>query len=145
MDFSDFNYKLQGVISDLEAVKVQAVELVARELTEINKEQLLAGETSKGQSIAPSLRSFQYALEKKAKGGKAPAGIPDMKNTGAFQRAMFLVADPGTYEIGSTDDKYQDLTEKYADIMGIADKNQAKAHELTTGAMAKVVKEVIGL
>ena len=145
MTFSDFNNKFQLFVSDLNKNMGLVVQANEKPLVQINRDQLLSGNTNEGKPIEPTLRSFMYADEKKKKGGKAPFGIPDMKNTGAFQDAMILETDDRNYYILSTDDKTSDLTKKYKGLFGISPNNQAKAQAVNMVKLAQLLKQATGL
>lgn len=87
------------------------------------RDQMRKGERSDGEEITPGLLSNAYAQEKKASGGIAQMGVPDLKDTGAFQNAITYEVSEGVVYFNSTDEKTEDLVEKYTeDIFGLSDK-----------------------
>ena len=145
MLFSAFNDKYQTFVSNIHDNMRIAVESNEKPLVQINRDQLLIGTTNEGKTIEPTLRSMVYAVEKKKRGGIAPAGIPDMKDTGAFQDAMILLTDDRDYHITSTDDKTPDLTKKYKGLFGISPDNKVKAQNINTKKLAEMLKKATGL
>ncbi len=131
--------------ADIEAMQEQVVLDNDNALTDLNREQLLMGLTSKGATIAPSLASFVYAKNKKERGGRAPFGVPDMRNTGAFQREMQIDVDSGGYSFFSTDEKAAMLNEKYRDLFGLTVANIKRARNICTAALAVMYKKYLGL
>jgi len=84
MKFTEFNDKVQMFVSDLNSHMGEAVQANEAGIVNLNRAQLLKGEDVKGELLIP-LRSLPYALEKKRKGGKAPTGIADLKDTERFK------------------------------------------------------------
>jgi hypothetical protein len=69
------------------------------------------------------LRNNRYANLKKAKGGKAPKGIADLKNSGDFYRGIKASANQTTFTLTSTDSKKDLLIQKYTnEIFGYSSK-----------------------
>ena len=137
MTIRELNERLQQAWSEIEDLKRRAVLDNEAAIVDLNRKQMEVGQTSRGELIEPDLALFHYAREKKQRGGRAPFGVPDLKNTGAFHAAMIMEVDGDSYYIGSTDEKEPDLTAKYRDIWGLTKENQAKAQELTTRSLSK--------
>jgi len=105
-----------GAILLHEATAIQKSEKV---LVNLNKDQMLKSKTANDTTIKPKYSSG-YAAYK-------GFDFPDLKDTGDFQKDMFLVAKQGEFFINSIDWKAPELETKYDNIFGIAPINNAKA------------------
>jgi len=145
MKFSDFNFKFQLFVSDLNKNMALAVEQNEKPLVQLNRDQMQIGVNAEGKTIG-AYRSVSYAKFKKEMGSKAPYRVPDLLLTGAFQRDMILEVDEKDYFITSTDDKTDSLIEKYSDkIFGIGPDSKVQAQSLNTKKLAELLKQATGL
>ena len=90
----------------------------ALEVIRLNQAQLY----DKGQDITGArLKGYEQPWYIAYKLGKNPAGVTDLKDTGALYDAMYLDVEPETFEVGSQDEKEMDLQGKYGkDIFGLS-------------------------
>ena len=120
-NLSKFNAELTETI-------VNSMQSNSAEICDLNTDQLSKGQYIEGGLISPELRRPSYAENKKKKGGKAPEGVPDLKDTGDFYSGWYTKPVKDGLEIGSKDEKSDDLERKYADsssnIFGIPDKDK---------------------
>jgi hypothetical protein len=91
----------------------------APKFTEQQREQLERGLTADGETIRPRYQNAGYARMKQAMNSKPGLGNPDLKLTGSFHRQIFIDprVDSGVIVVGSTDEKAEDLEEKYGGII----------------------------
>lgn len=110
--------------AQLEAALLTIIQKHSAEIIDLELFQLRAGITNKGTEVQPPYQSESYAEFKKTLN---PAGVVDLKLTGAFWEGFFMKADKFPITFGSTDEKTPELVEKYGeDIFGVYDKNAIK-------------------
>lgn len=99
------------------------------EIEELQAEQMQLGLDSDGLFIG-ELRSPSYARIKKARGGIAPSGQVDLRNTGAFQKGIKArIANKAVF-LDSNESKTPELTEKYSEeIFGLNEESIQKMKE----------------
>lgn len=116
------------------------------EMIKAQRYQMRKGERSDGEEITPGLLSDAYARDKKAGGGLAPMGVPDLKDTGAFQNAITYEVSEGVLYFTSTDEKTEDLVEKYSeDIFGLSDKTFITVRPSLWKAMREYCLKTLGI
>ena len=99
------------------------------EVEELQTEQMRLGQDSNGLFIG-ELRNPAYARNKKARGGIAPFGKVDLRNTGAFQRGIKAKVSQNAIFLDSSDSKRGDLTDKYEEtIFGLNQESIKKMKE----------------
>ena len=145
MSVRELNEKMQTTWSEIDTLKVDAIQDNEAAIVDLNRGQMEVGLTIKGDAISPEYRLFSYASEKKKMGSRSPFGIPDLKLTGDFHEGMFLEVDDRQYFIGSSDEKAGALAAKYKDIFGLTEENKEKAKALTTISLSKRWREAVGL
>ena len=92
----------------------------SKRVLDMNKEQLLQGEDSKGEMLMP-YRSVAYADMKLTYNS---LGVTDLKLEGSFHNGFFLNADNFPFYIFSRDEKTRKLVGKYGiDIFGLDENN----------------------
>lgn len=133
-----FNVKIENLV-------LEAVEANEQALTDLNREQMRRGMTAEGTAIVPDLRNKLYADAKKQAGGRAPFGTPDLYLTGSFQERMQMDVDSRSYEFGSTDEKADKLSEKYANIFGLTKENKDMAKVITTKTLGELWRKAVGI
>lgn len=118
--------KISNTISgNLKQVADDAISYATADMADMNVEQMLSGIAANGRPITPEYRSDAYAQFKRATGGKAPFGTPDLHLTGDFHEGLFARYDGNSIVFGSTDSKAGDLADKYGnDIFGLTDENK---------------------
>lgn len=91
---------------------------------ELNQDQLLGG-TDAFQEKLKEYRDDEYAELKNRMNPKPGYGTPDLKFTGDFYKGFFIDVmslDEGYFELDSTDEKAESLTERYGEaIFGLDD------------------------
>ena len=93
-------------------------------IEDMQRFQMQQGLDSDGDVIG-YLRSSIYARAKKNKGGIAPVGHVDLKDTGAFQSKIKARIVHGAVLLDSSDSKTDDLVEKYGeDIFGFNEESK---------------------
>lgn len=117
------------------------------ELINLNTAQLELGQYFDGEPIQPDLRNDVYAGYKKGKGGKAPFGIPDLKDSGDFYSGFQMVIEGTEYSFKSSDWKNAHLTEKYSPkIFGLSEESKSKfAQETLFQQLKTYITNITGL
>lgn len=140
MDFSGLYKKLKAL--KIEKLIDRAVLLNKEEIIDANTAQLSKGLRSDGSEISPGLANPFYAKEKKSSGGKAPLGVPDLKDEGDFYEGFYLESDSDGFEIGSKDSKESALQGKYGDkIFGLSDQSKENLKPQITEELITLIKE----
>ena len=122
---SQIDSYIESIVDDNEAL----LDLNRRQLKEEHK-------TAKGKPVSPQY-SRSYAAFKGFK-------TPNLFLTGEFQRAFTIEAKGKAFNISSSDDKTEKLTDKYGtDIFGISKEDQQDAQAITIKELAKVYKKVV--
>jgi len=86
----------------------------------MNRQQMIDGEDSKGNEIAPSYFSPTYSAFKNKLNPRPGLGTPDLRKTGRFQDLMKFIKKGKKYFITSIDQKTGMLVTKYGeDIFGL--------------------------
>ena len=81
----DTTYKaVTTIVNNIEKYKSNSIDDALPYLADLNIEQRAKGLNADGQLITPGLRNEAYANAKKSRGGRAPFGTPDLKDTGDF-------------------------------------------------------------
>ena len=74
------------------------------------------------------MRNEAYANAKKSRGGRAPFGTPDLKDTGDFNSGQYAKKSGKMINFSSTDDKNSDLVAKYGEkIHGLTEESREEA------------------
>ena len=103
----DITQELTGEL--VEIGKEMAIECVNVELSEVGKNQII------------------YST-KKSRGGRAPFGTPDLKDTGDFNSGQYAKKSGKMINFSSTDDKNSDLVAKYGEkIHGLTEESREEA------------------
>lgn len=93
------------------------------EIEDLNAEQLELGEDAKEDPLA-KYRNPDYARFKKGMGSLS-SPVADLKLTGKYHKAITVKKTGGAeYQIINTDSKFQELSEKYRDHLGISDRSK---------------------
>lgn len=112
----------------------------------LQKDQLKAGKTNKGDTIRPRYRSPKYARVKNEMNPLPGIGVPDLFLTGKFYSG--IDAEPGrdVIDIISKDSKGPELENKYPNIFGLGTnfKKQYLEEDLRPKVMSKI-SSVTGL
>ena len=127
--FADLKERLRSL--PIEDFIREVVEDNKEELADMNIAQLELGQDSEGELIRPELRNPGYAKMKKYKGGKAPLGTPDMKDTGSLYNKTNAEVRGNKIYFGSTDSKAPKLIKKYGKLFGVQDEGQEQFSQET--------------
>ena len=116
-------------------------------IAELNKLQLSEGKYRTGEYLNPLYSNPFYANYKQGLNSTPPSGVPDLRLTGSFYDAFHVNLDGMYYEIDSTDNKSEELKEKYSDdIFGLSEENKAiYALEYLFDEIAKYITSETGL
>jgi hypothetical protein len=107
---------MQSIGSDAVAANTEVV-------ADLNRKQLMAGLTKKGEKIEPKYRSKPYASQKTYLNSRPGAGTPDLKLTGAFHRSIEARAYASQLELMAGDKKAPRLIIRYPGILGLTPDN----------------------
>jgi hypothetical protein len=120
--FDEIIDRLKRIESELSKTLVNVINENDKELEDAQRNQMAVGKNALNKNIG-RLRNQKYASIKKAKGGKAPKGIADLKNNGSFYKGIKASANQTTFTLTSTDSKKDLLTQKYTnEIFGYSSK-----------------------
>lgn len=114
--FSILIDNVNEIIDNLEPLIVQEMKREEAQIIDMNTAQLSEGKLDNDTFIQPELKSEEYAKEKKAMGGKAPLGVPDLHNEGNFYSGFFTKEEKDGLSISSSDEKTDKLEKKYSNI-----------------------------
>lgn len=125
----DTTYKaVTTIVNNIEKYKSNSIDDALPYLADLNIAQRAKGLNSDGQLITPGLRNEAYANAKKSRGGRAPFGTPDLKDTGAFNSGQYAKKSGKMINFGSTDEKNSDLVAKYGEkIHGLTEESREEA------------------
>ena len=128
MLYDSLNKAINTITRGIEGYKSAAINESLPYFADLNIEQRLQGKRADGQFITPELRNETYAAAKLSKGGKAPFGTPDLKDTGDFNSGQFVKKQGKTLLFSSTDDKNSGLVKKYGEeIHGLSEESRQEA------------------
>ena len=138
----DTTYKaVTTIVNNIEKYKSNSIDDALPYLADLNIAQRAKGLNSDGQLITPGLRNEAYANAKKSRGGRAPFGTPDLKDTGAFNSGQYAKKSGKMINFGSTDEKNSDLVAKYGEkIHGLTKESRQEA--LTDQLIPYVIYEI---
>ena len=143
----DTTYKaVTTIVNNIEKYKSNSIDDALPYFADLNIEQRLQGKRADGQMITPGLRNEKYAEAKVSRGGKAPFGTPDLKDTGDFNSGQFVKKQGKTLLFSSTDDKNKDLVDKYGEeIHGLSEESREEAlnDQLIPTVLFYIEKELI--
>jgi len=103
---------------DTDVVITQAMQATEQDLAEANRDQLFNGFDRDGKRLN-RYRSDVYARKKNSRNPLPGYGNPDLRNTGAFYQGIRVTVNGNTVEVGSSDDKEEQLQVKYGNIFGL--------------------------
>lgn len=123
-------------ISDMERIVMRnALDRVKSEIEDVQKFQMQLGQDANGGAIGV-LRNVAYGRKKKQKGGIAPLGAVDLRDTGAFQDAIDAQIVPGAILLDSSDPKTSELIEKYGEeIFGLNEDSKERLNAVLIPAI----------
>ena len=120
--FDEIIDRLKRVEVELSKTLVTVINDNNKELEDAQRDQMAVGKNALDKNIG-RLKNQRYASIKKARGGKAPKNIADLKNKGDFYRGIKASANQTTFTLTSTDNKKDLLIQKYTnEIFGYSDK-----------------------
>lgn len=130
---------------DINEAAMEILSELSGDIEEVQKGQLLHGETPEGTKITPDYASPDYEAYKYAMNGLAGLGTPDLRLTGAFYNGVYFRVNGTEWEISSTDSKTEELEEKYRPIFGLQEKKKDSIRELITKKLKEDVEKLLGL
>ena len=111
--------------------------------TDWQRDRLFHGFYANGEPIVPPYTDFTIRI--KASKGQETDRVT-LLDTGAFYAGIFAKVEGEELVIDSTDGKSGDLKEKYGDdIFGLLNEEKAESMEMTSDAMCRYVKNIVGL
>lgn len=115
----------------------------SRFILDLNREQLMHGEDSRGRKLL-KYDSKEYADFKKKLN---PKGVTDLKLTGAFHESFTLDASEFPIEFGAADEKTTKLVAKYGqDIFGLSEESKEILEVVKLrDAAIRLYKKIYGL
>jgi len=127
MTVAEYVRRLTDAIDTMPHAIKNAIDETGNVIALLNKEQLMDGNEKTGYQISPSYRTHKYARAKQSMNTRPPYGIPDLRLTGEFYRGFEVKTFVDRFEISSTDEKTNDLIDKYGeDIFGLNEENKVK-------------------
>jgi hypothetical protein len=135
MNISALAKRAASFNANIKLHEATAIQLSEKVLVGLNRSQMLASKNAKDKTITPKY-SFSYASYK-------GFSNPNLKDTGDFQKNMFLIAKHDEYFINSIDWKAPILEVRYADIFGIAPSNNKKASQEASRNLGNVYKKLV--
>lgn len=102
----------------------------SEEIEDLQRDQLLRGKTNEGKNISPKYRNPRYASKKQAMNSKPATGVPDLKLTGRYHRAIKVKFGSDSGKFINTDAKDARLSKKYDNIKGLSPISIAKLKEI---------------
>ena len=142
--FDEIIDRLKRVEVELSKTLVTVINDNNKELEDAQRDQMAVGKNALDKNIG-RLRNQRYASIKKARGGKAPKNIADLKNKGDFYRGIKASANQTTFTLTSTDNKKDLLIQKYTnEIFGYSDKTftLVKDEILVPGMITDIRKQL---
>ena len=142
--FDELIDRLKRVEIELSKTLVTVINDNNKELEDAQRDQMSVGKNALDKNIG-RLRNQRYASIKKAKGGKAPMNIADLKNKGSFYRGIKASANQTTFTLTSTDSKKDLLIQKYTnEIFGYSSKTftLVKDEILVPGMITDIRKQL---
>lgn len=126
MDLKKLADQARAFNANIASHQATAIQQSEKVLVDLNRSQMLSSKTSKDSPITNlQTGSTTYSPSYAAYKG---FNNPNLKDTGDFQKDMFLVASNSEWFINSIDWKSPSLTARYGDdIFGIAPSNKDKA------------------
>lgn len=102
---------------------VKAIKLTKGTMVDFNRKQLMEGKNTLNIKILPRYKRKSYAKKKQARNSRPGLGVPDLFDTGSFQKEIDVKVSNKEYEFFSKDEKAPLLVDKYALILGMTAKN----------------------
>jgi len=131
MTEKQLNGKISALPQHIQAVVTRSLNKRKKQILDLNKGQLLAGEDSMGKEFG-DYKSASWVRKRKKKG--LQIGHIDLKFDGNFQKNMFVDISGAGIKIGSKDDKTEQLVHHWGDdIFGLSQENlDALTEEIAT-------------
>lgn len=128
---------------NLELLAEEAAENTVADFVELNKDQLMHGFRSDGNTLQP-YRSKEYADRKHAMNALPGYGIPDYKLTGAYQAAFVGEVINGGLQVISMDNKENKLAKREGSVDQNAVVNVQEGRDAIFGLNDKSTEVYIG-
>jgi hypothetical protein len=119
MTLKEFKSNVQAI--DFEKIVLGSAMESKEYIVDLNTDQLRRGLNSDGKSLNPELANNDYARAKKAQGGQAPLGTPDLFDTGDFHSSFYAEWEKDGIKVDATDWKTVKLYKKYEALFGLTE------------------------
>lgn len=126
----------------LEAI-TNGMEQYEEDLVDLNKDQMNEqGVDSKGNRIEPDYAPSTVAV--KTAEGQTFSHVT-LRDTGSFQRSMYLFIQGDSFDFDSSDSKTPDLVAKYGDnIFGLTSESKREAFTMLIPSIVRQFKQITG-
>ena len=129
MTLKELHNNVKALKTNYKQMLTEVLKMYESEASDINIDQMQLGYTRLDDDYIARLRDSDYADMKKFLGGRAPLGVVDLKNTGAFQENIYSKAivtnKIGFFNIGSKDRKTKMLEKIFGkEIWGFNSENK---------------------
>ena len=111
-------------------------------LVDLNTQQLMQGKDIHGALLTPPYASKAYADFKLMMN---PLGVVDLFLTGDFQNSIFVQADKFPLMFDATDEKKNELVDKYGDILGLSEQGKEKFREHIDAQIRRYYYNILGI
>jgi hypothetical protein len=140
---TDYYNKLKSIkTEDIDKVILKVVDESKNQAIDLNTKQLFSGRDAKEQSLG-GYRNQEYAAFKRSLN---PAGVVDLKLTGAFYDGFFAKTDKFPVTFSSTDEKTGELMQKYGtEIFGLDQNNLEEFRQEIKPEVQKVFHDIFHL
>jgi len=136
MDITKLSQKAAAFNSGIKFHEATAIQLSENVLVDLNRKQMLASKDANDTTITPKYSASYAALK--------GFSNPNLKDTGAFQKDMYLIAKENEFFINSIDDKAPALESRYgSDIFGIAPSNEPIAKREASNNLFSIYKKEV--
>ena len=143
MTIKEFHKRIQ---TGKKAAQRKAVEEIAPEIEEKNREQLMEGRSAFGTQIIPSYKSLYYARKKYAMNSRPGFGVPDLRLSGKFHAGIKARLQGLKLDIDSKTTAYAKyLKKRYSGIFGLTPANFAIIKNKATHYFVQIWKKEAGI
>lgn len=132
-----FELQRRAKAIDIEVLKEIAIEMNSDMVVELQKDQLMVSETSKGQPIEPKY-SEEYAIKKGYES-------PDLFVTGEWQSEIKALVESGEVDIVSFDEKSKWLVPRYENLLGLNPDSKDRFRPVVTDTLVNLYKDELNL
>lgn len=142
--FETLARNIKGTLNNIEILGAESIEETQDEFIKLNKEQLLQGEKSTGESLG-FYKNRQYAIRKNQLNPLPGLGVKDYKLTGKYYAGIILKIEGGKIVMTSQDEKTKWLEKGSDERFGLNDENKSLYVEqsLHPVLIKKILNELI--